>query len=149
MLTNTFSKLYERDLNKLITEINLYESEEDLWKTADGINNSAGNLALHLIGNLKTYIGKNLGNYIYERNRPAEFSLKNVPRETIIADMEVTKNQILDTLIRLSSDDYEKIYSENVLGYEMTTEYFLIHLNGHLNYHLGQINYHRRLLSTN
>ena len=27
-----------------------------------------------------------------------------------------------------------------------STEYFLVHLSAHLNYHLGQINYHRRLL---
>lgn len=147
MLKYSLSKLYERDLNRLIGEIYLYKNELDVWKTAEGINNSAGNLALHLIGNMKNYICKNIGGFEYERNRPAEFSLKNVPKHTIIAELEETKNQVLRTLNSLSSIDYENIYPENVLGYEMTTQYFLIHLFGHLNYHLGQINYHRRLVA--
>ena len=149
MLISSFTKLYERDLNKLMEEINLYKSEADLWIVTDGINNSAGNLALHLIGNLKTYIGKNLGNYVYVRDRPAEFSLKNVPRETIVAELEETKHWISETLITFSAIDFEGIYPENVLGYEMTNQYFLIHLLAHLSYHLGQINYHRRLITPN
>lgn len=149
MLTISFTKLYERDLNKLIAEINLYKSEDDLWKITGDINNSAGNLALHLIGNLKTYIGKNLGNYVYVRDRPAEFSLKNVPRENIVAELEETKHWISETLVTFSAIDYEAIYPENVLGYEMTNQYFLIHLLAHLSYHLGQINYHRRLITPN
>ena len=149
MLISSFTKLYERDLNKLMEEINLYKSEADLWIVTDGINNSAGNLALHLIGNLKTYISKNLRNYAYKQDRPAEFSLKNVPRETIVAELEETKHWISETLITFSAIDFEGIYPENVLGYEMTNQYFLIHLLAHLSYHLGQINYHRRLITPN
>ena len=46
----------------------------------------------------------------------------------------------------LKAEDLEKPYPLEVLGYPMTTGYFLIHLYGHLNWHLGQVNYHRRLV---
>lgn len=61
MLTNTLVSLFERDLKKLITEIELYENESNIWRIEKKILNSAGNLTLHLIGNLNTYIGKEIG----------------------------------------------------------------------------------------
>jgi hypothetical protein len=147
MIIKELHKLFERDLNRLIKEIEGYESEESLWKIEDGINNSGGNLALHLVGNMRTYIGKNLGDFDYIRNREAEFSAKNIPKETLLPILEETKSIVLKTLESLTISHLEEIYQEETLGYEMTTQYFMIHLYGHLNYHLGQINYHRRLLS--
>jgi uncharacterized damage-inducible protein DinB len=147
MIIQEIRKLFERDLNRLVKEIEAYKTEESLWIIKDGINNSGGNLALHLVGNLKTYIGKNLGGFDYIRNREAEFSSKNIPKETLLGMIQETKSIVLKTLDSLTVNRLEKIYQEEVLGYEMTTQYFLIHLYGHLNYHLGQINYHRRLLS--
>ncbi len=137
--------LFERDLNRLRTEIEAYSDETLLWKRAEGINNPAGNLALHLVGNLNTYIGKNLGTTGYIRNRPLEFT-DIIPKNEILERIDKTKAVVLEVISNLSSDDFSKIYPENILGYEMTTEYFLIHLYGHLNYHLGQINYHRRMI---
>ena len=147
MLTSSLISLYERDLIKVITELNLYEYESDIWNIAPSINNSSGNLAMHLIGNLNTYIGAQLGHSGYVRDRPAEFSLKNIPRSKIIADLEEVLLTIKNVFIGLKSEDLQSNYPENVLGYEMSTEYFLIHLLAHLNYHLGQINYHRRLIT--
>jgi len=46
-----------RDLLKLKEEINLYTNEADLWIVRHDIKNSAGSLALHLVGNLNHYIG--------------------------------------------------------------------------------------------
>ncbi len=48
--------------------------------------------------------------------------------------------------MNLKNEDLQKTFPINVFNYEMTTEFFLVHLTTHLNYHLGQINYHRRLL---
>jgi Protein of unknown function (DUF1572) len=145
MIIQELHKLFERDLNRLIKEIEGYKTEESLWIIKDGINNSGGNLALHLVGNLRTYIGKNLGGFEYIRNREAEFSSKNIPKETLLVMIEETKSIVLKTLESLTISHLEEIYQEETLGYEMTTQYFFIHLYGHLNYHLGQINYHRRL----
>ncbi|AYN00752.1 DinB family protein [Chryseobacterium sp. 3008163] len=146
MITESLKSLYTRDLNKLKTEIESYQNEEALWKIDKNILNSAGNLCLHLVGNLNHFIGAILGNSGYIRNRELEFSLKNIPRTELILQIEKTIEVIHSSLDQLSEDDLKKEYSFEALGYPMTTEYFLIHLFGHLSYHLGQINYHRRLL---
>jgi len=146
MLSQTLISLFERDLNRVIDELKLYQSESNIWEVEGNISNTAGNLALHLIGNLKTYIGKGIGNFDYVRNRDLEFADKNVPREKIVADLSDTIAIIKDSLKSVSDEDLKKDYQLLVLSESTSTEYFLIHLATHLNYHLGQINYHRRLI---
>jgi len=138
--------LYQRDLEKLKTEITSYKNEENLWKTSGAILNSGGNLCLHLCGNLQHFIGAILGNSGYVRKRDEEFSKKNVPLSELVTELELTMKVVKDTLEKLNENDLQKIYPVNVFGYEMTTEYLLTHMAAHLNYHLGQINYHRRFL---
>ena len=145
-MTESIKSLFTRDLNKLKTEIESYQSEEAIWKIDQNILNSAGNLSLHLVGNINHFIGAILGNSGYIRKRELEFSLKNIPRTELIQQVEETLNVVILTLNQLSAEDLTKEYPIEPLGYKMTTEYFLIHLFGHLSYHLGQINYHRRLL---
>ncbi len=135
--------LFERDLEKLKVEIAAYTLEEDLWMTLEGSTNSGGNLALHIVGNLKNFIGATLGHTGYVRDRPAEFA-SQVSREIILKQISETILIIKETLQGLSLEILETNYPEEVLGYKMRTDYFLIHLHGHLTYHLGQINYHRR-----
>ena len=147
MIQNNLQQLFKRDLEKLKQEISTYSNEEDLWKTAEGIANSAGNLCLHLVGNLKHFIGKILGNIFYERQRDKEFSDKNISVIALLKAVDETIETVHNALQNLSADDLQKNFPEKVFGYEMSTEYFLIHLYGHLSYHLGQINYHRRLLN--
>ncbi|KUJ51724.1 DinB superfamily protein [Chryseobacterium sp. JAH] len=145
-MTESIKSLFTRDLNKLKTEIESYQIEESLWKIDKNISNSGGNLCLHLVGNLNHFFGAILGNSGYVRNRELEFSLKNIPRTELAQQIEATLNIVISTLDQLSEDDLAKEYPIEPLGYKMTTEYFLIHLFGHLGYHLGQINFHRRLL---
>jgi Protein of unknown function (DUF1572) len=144
-MINAIIQLYERDLNKLKNEIELYHDEETLWIITDGISNSAGNLCLHIIGNLKNFIGAILGNSGYVRNRPLEFSSK-VVKTALISEIEETLKIVKQTLENLDIAILEKDYPEEVFGTKMRTDFFIIHLQGHLNYHLGQINYHRRIL---
>lgn len=146
MVTETLKTLFNRDLNKLKTEIESYENESSIWKIDKNISNSAGNLCLHLIGNLNTYIGAELGKTGYIRNRPLEFSLKDIPKSELIEKIEATIQVVNSTLETLKEADLEKIYPQIVFEKEMTTGFFLIHLATHLGYHLGQINYHRRLV---
>ncbi len=147
MIKENIEQLLARDLKKLQQEIGDYEDETILWKTVDGIGNSAGNLCLHLIGNLNTYIGATLGNTGYIRNREFEFSSKNIPRELMMENIDLVLIVIKETLKKISDEQLLEMYPLEVLGYPMTTLYFLLHLQAHLNYHLGQINYHRRILS--
>jgi len=146
LFVQSYIVLFERDIQALIKEISAYESNEELWKIGGDLNNSGGNLALHLIGNLRHFIGHVLGDTEYKRERHAEFNSINVPREEIIHGLELASNDVIVTLENLSESKLESIYPVNVLGYEMTTAYFIGHLYGHLNYHLGQVNYHRRLM---
>ena len=146
MLSQTLIKLFERDLNRLKDEINSYQNEEKLWLTEGKVKNSAGNLTLHLLGNMNHFIGAVLGNSGYVRTREKEFSDKDIPKAELNSQIEELIETVKNTIAKLTQEDYDKIYPINVFGEEMTTEFFLVHLAGHLNYHLGQINYHRRLL---
>lgn len=147
MLKETLTGLYERDLQKVIEEIKLYGSDEDLWKLDEGISNSGGNLALHLAGNINHFFGANLGNTGYERERDLEFSDKNVSKNEIIERLENAISVLKETLNNLSDDDFHADYPEELGGEKQKTFAVVIFMLSHLNYHLGQINYHRRLLS--
>jgi hypothetical protein len=146
MLKESLIEIFERDLNKLKEEINLYSDESKLWLTDKQISNSAGNLCLHLIGNLNHFIGAGLGNTGYVRERDKEFSLKNILQKELLENIEKTKVMISNTLKSLTNSDFEKQYPEEKWGKKATTGFLLIHLSTHLSYHLGQINYHSRLL---
>jgi uncharacterized damage-inducible protein DinB len=146
MLTETLATIFQRDLTKLYSEIEQYKSEEKLWATEKSIANSAGNLCLHLVGNLKTYIGAGLGGFAYTRNRELEFSLKGIPKAELLAMVAETKNIVDETLRTLPASTLQQEYPLLVFAEKTSTEFFLVHLAAHLSYHLGQINYHRRLL---
>ena len=142
----SLKEIFSRDLQKLESEIALYDDEALLWKTAGEIQNSAGNLCLHLCGNLQHFIGAVLGGNGYVRNRDAEFSMKNIPKDQLLREISVTRLAVSRGLDGLSEADLLKDYPLPVLGKTDTTVFFLVHLAAHLNYHLGQINYHRRLV---
>jgi len=145
-MIDILKQLFTSDLEKLKTEISSYTDEMNLWKISGDIKNSGGNLCLHLCGNLQHFIGAVLGNSGYVRKRDAEFSKKNVSVKELVKEVELTITAVENTLNHLKEERLGQKYPRNVFGYEMTTEYFLIHLAAHMNYHLGQINYHRRLL---
>ena len=146
MLKETLTELFTRELNILIAEINLYKEEKDLWIIEDGITNSAGNLCLHLIGNLNHFIGALLGNTGYIRHREDEFNQKNIPRTELITGIEQTMVMVKNTLSDMSAEDLEMDFPIERQGKIIKNSYMLLHLLLHFNYHLGQINYHRRLV---
>ena len=138
--------LFRRDLEKLKQEINLYKDESTMWIIEKDIANSAGNLCLHLVGNLNCYIGAEIGKTGYIRHRDLEFSLKNIPKQELIKKVEDTLIMVEDSLDKLKDEQLGEDYPLLVFAEKTSTGYFLIHLCVHLGYHLGQINYHRRLL---
>ena len=139
-------QLYSRDLEKLIQEIKEFQRENDLWVTTGNITNSAGNLCLHLVGNLNHFIGSVIGNSGYVRNREGEFQDKNIGKEKLIQMVYDTKKIVISTLQNFDTKSMQNNYPIQVFGNDMTYAYFLLHLSTHLNYHLGQINYLRRSL---
>ncbi|WP_206531515.1 DinB family protein [Flavobacterium sp. Sr18] len=148
MLIETLKKLFNRDLNMLKFEIESYQNETNLWKIESNISNSAGNLCLHLIGNLNTYIGAQFGKTGYIRNRTLEFSLKDIPKTELLSKIEATRIAVNNALNGISEEDLNTEYPLLVFENKTSTEFMFIHLTTHLAYHLGQINYHRRLLDT-
>ena len=147
MFKEILLEVFERDLSKLKEEINLYKKEEHIWKIDKEIKNSAGNICLHVIGNLNYFIGSVLGNSGYVRDRESEFILKDISREKLISSIDEVSQVVKTTLSQLSSSDFEKTFPVKKQDRVVTTEYMLFHLATHLNYHLGQINYHRRFIS--
>ena len=140
------AQLLHRDLEKLKKELLQYCDEAMIWKTVTGISNAAGNLCLHLVGNLNTYIGAELGKTGYIRNRELEFSQKDIPRDELIRKTDETIQVVIQALQDLPEGALAEEYPLLVLKEKTSTGYFLTHLAVHLGYHLGQINYHRRIL---
>jgi len=146
MLIDTLRKLFTRDLIRLRNEIEQYGKEENLWKVEGLIANSAGNLCLHLVGNLNTYIGKEIGKSNYARNRELEFSAKDISRRELLQKIDNTIAVVDQSLGNLDESTLANEYPILVFDHRTSTEYLLVHLAAHLSYHLGQINYHRRLM---
>lgn len=146
MLQKILIELFERDLNRLKDELNAYDIEDRMWVVVDGISNSGGNLALHLLGNLNHFIGAVLGNTGYVRNREAEFAEKNIPRADMLMRIDETKDMLNRVFVSLTDEQLNEMYPQDKWNQQNTTGFLLMHLATHFNYHLGQINYHRRLV---
>lgn len=146
IIPSVISEILERDLLKLENEVKSFQDEKNLWKLTGSVKYPAGNLTLHLCGALQHFIGAVLGNSGYIRNRDAEFADKNIPREKLIQEIHKTIVAVKHTLATYDGNDLDKEYPIMVLGKTSTKGFFLIHLVSHFSYHLGQINYLRRIL---
>jgi hypothetical protein len=146
MLTNYLLQLYKRDLDALTKEILAYNNENVLWIKKGNISNSAGNLCLHICGNLRHFIGATLGNTGYVRDRNLEFSATSVPRKELVELIAQTYIEISTGLNNMEGKSLEATYPLPFLNEPVTYGYLLLAIYGHLHYHLGQINYHRRLV---
>ncbi|QCX00772.1 DUF1572 domain-containing protein [Aggregatimonas sangjinii] len=136
--------LFERDLNKVKTELEAYTDEALLWEVTDTVKNSGGNLCLHLIGNLKTYIGQGLAQEPYVRQRELEFSAKDVPRTTLLQELDETIAVVKKGIHQLDEEQLQDNFPIKITAEETGMVVTLLHLYGHLTYHLGQLHYHRR-----
>jgi hypothetical protein len=138
-------KLFHRDLEKLKEELSAFSQDTDLWVPVKGISNPPGNLCLHIIGNLRHFIGHVLGGSAFIRDRKKEFETPFLTRKVLYDQIDLCFEEISSTLKQMDATKLEKTYPLEVLGESISTSYFLMHLYGHLQYHLGQINYYRRL----
>ncbi|OLD15345.1 MAG: hypothetical protein AUJ01_12395 [Acidobacteria bacterium 13_1_40CM_3_65_5] len=136
-----------RELKALRREIESYPSDAELWEIPAGIANPGGNLALHLAGNLQYFVGNVLGKNGYVRNRDAEFASRDVPRAELLREIDNAIVAVEAGMSRLSEADLAKPFPEKVGGVSSSTGAFLAHFATHLAYHLGQVDYHRRILT--
>jgi uncharacterized damage-inducible protein DinB len=135
-----------RDLRGLRRELEAYQDERDIWRVQPGISNSAGNLALHLTGNLQHFIGTVIGGTGYVRDRDAEFNRRDVSRAELLREVDAAVAAVA-LLSRVSDADLAKRFPQPVGGVTLATGDCLIHLAGHFTWHLGQIDYHRRVVT--
>jgi len=145
MALNDYDILFARNLETLREEILTYKDEDDLWKLHGDIKNTPANLALHICGNLKHFIGATLGNTGYVRDRDNEFTVKGLSREELLKEIDSTIGVITPVLESLTRDDLNKAFPLDNFGEGRTVGGVITFLMFHLGYHLGQINYHRRM----
>jgi hypothetical protein len=145
-LAGDLASLFGRDLSKLVEQVRAFPGDEAFWETPPGVPNSAGTLTLHIDGNLREYIGRQLGGVSYTRDRPSEFSARGVSRDQLIGRITELCALVPSIVASLSDTQLEAIYPEVVFDAPMHTRWFLLHLYGHLNWHRGQLDYVRRIL---
>ena len=145
MEAKIFSDILVKNIDTLIQEISQYPDEQSLWVVEGNISNSAGNLALHLTGNLNFFIGTRIAENGYVRERDKEFSSKDVPKEDILAGLAAIKKVIEETVPALDAEKLNSPFGPSPFGENATVEAVLLNLVAHFTYHLGQVNYHRRL----
>ena len=146
-LATELAALFRRDITRLAQELRAFPEDGPLWTKPPGIGNSIGNLVLHLEGNLREYIGRQLGGVAYTRQRDLEFSGTGLALSDLRAKADALVALIPDIVAALSDADLERLYPEKHHGLSISTAQFLVNLHGHLNYHLGQIDYLRRMLT--
>ena len=144
-MVESLNALFQRDIRKVIREIESFD-EEKIWTCPGNISNSAGTLCIHLAGNLQHFIGAVLGKSGYRRDRHGEFYDRGIPVDEIVKRLKASSRVVDEVLSNFPVGTLEKEYPEQVFGKPMTTTFFLVHLQGHLNYHLGQITYLNKML---
>ena len=145
----SYSWLFSNGLDKLTEELKAYKHDDDLWVVSGAIKNSAGNLAQHLVGNLKTFVGREMGGFPYMREREREFNERLFERSVLLQMIDETKEIIIKTLSGKDAVFLAQLFPAAAVNIKegQTFGFMLTYLYAHLNYHLGQINYHRRLLN--
>jgi hypothetical protein len=144
---NVFTQFLAQGIEKISGELNLFHNDAEIWQVTGDISNSAGNLTLHLMGSLNHFVGAQLGKTGYVRNRDNEFVSRDVHRDVLVRMVNETKTMVENTLSTMTDEDLAKVYPLNTFGEGKTIDVVLIIMIGHLNYHLGQINYLRRVFS--
>lgn len=138
-----------RELRALDREIAAYPDDRSPWQTTGGVTNSAGTLTLHIAGNLRHFIGSTLGQSGYKRNRDAEFSTRDLSRDELRAAVQATIAELESAFDKITVEQLETPYPLLIQERRVRTVDWLVHLSAHIGYHLGQIDYHRRLLTPN
>jgi hypothetical protein len=147
MILPSVIAILDRDLRALRREIEAYPDEDSLWVNPAGLANSAGTLALHLAGNVQHYLGAQLGATGYVRDRPAEFARRRVPRSEIVQQIEAARASLAAAESRLGESALPDDFPEVIGNLRLETGEYLIHLVSHFTFHLGQIDYHRRMVT--
>ncbi|MGE3189168.1 MAG: DinB family protein [Vicinamibacterales bacterium] len=138
--------LIVRDLEAFVREVERCPADR-LWTTLPGVTNAVGNLALHVAGNLRHFVGTVLGGTGFVRHRDDEFGRRSGDPAGVVADLRETIAVVRSVLPTLRDEVLAADYPEAPGGQPINTALFLQHLCAHLAMHLGQAGYLRRILT--
>jgi hypothetical protein len=147
MLIPVVQAMLLRELAAVQRSVEAYPDDASLWALPEGLPNAGGTIVLHLAGNLQHFVGAVLGGNGYRRDREAEFARRDVPRAELVVELENTVNAVRQTLPTLREESLGQPYPVKVGGQVLSTGVVLVHLATHLAYHLGQLDYHRRVVT--
>lgn len=136
-----------RDLRALAREVAAYPDDESPWRPVPGIANGGGTLARHLAGNIRHFVGAVLGGSGYVRDREAEFGARGLTRAALAAEIAEAIAELERVMPSLSAERMAAEFPVEVGGHRFVTARWLTHLASHLGYHLGQVDYHRRMVA--
>jgi Protein of unknown function (DUF1572) len=115
-------------------------SEQQIWWRPNRTSNSAGNLTLHLCGNIRQWIISGLGGAPDVRIRDAEFSERGpLPRGILIRRLRQTVREALLVLRSLPPAALTRRYI--IQGFRVTGLYAVFNVVEHFSHHAGQIIY--------
>jgi len=140
-------KLLVRELEGFRREIALFADDAALWRVVPGVSNSAGNLALHVAGNLQYFLGTCIGGGNYVRDRATEFSRREGSRAEVDSILEAAIDVVNRTLTASHESVLDGLLPGAPNGMPVRTGMFLLHLVSHTGFHLGQAGYIRRMLT--
>ena len=147
-IQHSIAALLQREVQGFEREVNLFPDDDTLWRTMPGIPNSAGNLALHIAGNLQYFVGAILGGSAYVRDRDAEFSRRSGTRTEITGELQKAAAAVRTVLPNLSDEILRSDFPDPPIpNRRIQTLMFLLHLCAHASFHLGQAGYLRRALT--
>jgi len=113
-------------------------SEDEIWWRPNAASNSAGNLVLHLSGNVRQWIIAGLGNAEDRRDRDREFAERGpISRSALIALIRKTVDEASGVLRRLPRDSLLRKYG--IQGFRVSGMYAVCQVVTHFAYHTGQI----------
>jgi uncharacterized damage-inducible protein DinB len=147
MTTDDLRTLLLRDLETVKRELLAYPDEAQIWSAPSGVPNSAGTLALHLAGNIHHYVGAVLGGLDYVRDREGEFGDRDLPRAELVKRLDAAARAVDTVLGEMPEERLGESFPADFPMGRVRTGRFLLHLAVHFGYHLGQIDYHRRMVT--
>lgn len=142
-----YARFFGRELATVRDQLLAYPDNSSVWALPNGLPNSAGTLALHIAGNLRWFIGAQLGGSGYVRDRDAEFASRDIDRAELVRKIEAASDEVTRALATLDDSRLDEPFPLEVAGVRLPTGRFIGHLAVHLGYHLGQMDYHRRIVT--
>lgn len=145
MLLRDFALIFARELATLRSEVLAYPDDASPWVQPSGVPNSGGTLVLHLCGNLRHFIGAGLGQSGYVRDRDREFSTRGASRAELVALVDLAAAEVARALVSTTEARLDETMTIGTASLPIRRG--VLHLAVHLTYHLGQLDYHRRIVT--